>query len=166
MKRIHFGRLPPDLSFWHPAALTATWGGSGLLPGAPGTWGSLATLPFAWLIASYWGTAGLLIASAAAFVGGMLATARYLKASTSKDPGAIVIDETAGQFLALALVPLDPWWYAAGFVLFRAFDILKPWPASWADRSLPGAWGVMLDDLLAGAYALLILFVAGRLLAG
>ncbi|MEX2455340.1 MAG: phosphatidylglycerophosphatase A, partial [Rhodospirillaceae bacterium] len=90
---------------------------------------------------------------------------RYLRDATSKDPGTIVIDETAGQFLALALVPLEPWWFLAGFLLFRAADIVKPWPASWADRSLAGPLGVMLDDLFAGAYALGLLFVAGLVLA-
>ncbi len=159
-------KLPPDLTFFHPAALVATWGGSGLLPGAPGTWGSLATLPFAWAIATYYGPQWLLLAAAVAFAAGLAATRRYLRNSRHKDPGSVVIDETAGQFLALAAVPADPLWYLAGFALFRAFDILKPWPVSWADRDLPGEWGVMVDDLLAGGYALVLLLAARHVLTG
>lgn len=161
-----FGRLPDGLSAWHPAAILSTWGGSGLLPGAPGTWGSLCTLPFAWFIGLYWGTAGLLVATLIAFAAGLWASGVFLTHSTSKDPGSIVIDETAGQFLALAFVPVEIWWYAAGFILFRLADILKPWPASWADRSLPGAWGVMADDILAAVYAVLVLYAAQQLLGG
>lgn len=161
-----FGRLPNDLSLWHPAALVATWGGSGLLPGAPGTWGSLATLPAAWFIADRWGPPALFVAAAAAFVIGMLATHRYLLHAHHKDPGTVVIDETAGQLLALAVVPVDPWWYLAGFALFRLADIYKPWPASWADRSLSGAWGVMTDDIFAAFYVVGILYGARLVLAG
>lgn len=160
------GTLPPGLSFWHPAALISTWGGSGLLPGAPGTWGSLFTLPVAWLIASRFGGESLLIAAAIALLVGLWASARYLQTSKSKDPGTIVIDETAGQFLALAFVPVDIWWYLAGFVLFRIADIVKPWPASWADRALPGAWGVMTDDIFAALYPMAILYVAHTYLTG
>jgi len=163
---MRFGKLPGDLGFFHPAALVSTWWGSGLLPGAPGTWGSLATLPFAWVIAAHWGSEWLLLAAALALAAGLAASHRYLRNSASKDPGTIVIDETAGQFLALAAAPPDVWWFAAGFVLFRIADILKPWPASWADRKLPGAFGVMIDDVFAGAYALAVLYAARELLAG
>jgi phosphatidylglycerophosphatase A len=163
---MNFGRLPTGLSPWHPAAIMATWGWSGLLPGAPGTWGSLFTLPFAWLIAGTWGPSALFVAAAVAFLIGLWASGRYLLNSKSKDPGTIVIDETAGQFLALALVPVELWWYVAGFVLFRAADILKPWPASWADRSLSGALGVMTDDIFAAAYVLAALYTAKMLIAG
>ena len=161
-----FGRLPPGLSFWHPAALISTWGGSGLLPGAPGTWGSLFTLPAAWLIATNFGSDSLLIAAAIALVAGLWSSTRYLQTSRSKDPGTIVIDETAGQFLALAFVPVNFCWYAAGFILFRVADILKPWPATWADRSLPGALGVMTDDIFAALYPMAILYAAHTFLTG
>jgi phosphatidylglycerophosphatase A len=160
------GHLPSGLSLWHPAAFLATWGGSGLLPRAPGTWGSLFALPFAWIIATEWGSEALFIAAALTFLAGLWASAQYLKYSTSKDPGAIVIDETAGQFLALALVPVELWCYAAGFILFRLADIFKPWPASWADRSLRGALGVMTDDIFAAVYVLVVLYSAHLVLAG
>ena len=67
--------------------------------------------------------------------------------------GRIVIDEVAGQWLALIPLPLDPGLYLLAFLAFRLFDILKPWPVGWADRRLPGAFGIMADDLLAGLYA-------------
>lgn len=161
-----FGKLPPGLPFWHPAALISTWGGSGLLPKAPGTWGSLFTLPFAWVIASRYGGEGLLVAAAVTLLAGLWSSARYLRTSTSKDPGTIVIDETAGQFLALAFVPLDFGWYLAGFILFRAADILKPWPASWADRTIPGAWGIMTDDIFAALYPMALLYGVQTYLMG
>ena len=135
-------------------------GGCGLLPLAPGTWGSLITLPFAWLIADAFGNAWLIAAALAVFALGLWSSARYLRRSTEKDPGAIVVDEAAGQLLALAAAPTSAWWYAAGFVLFRAADIWKPWPASWADRKLEGAIGVMADDMFAGVWVLCVFCVA------
>ena len=161
-----FGKLPPGLPFWHPAALISTWGGSGLLPKAPGTWGSLFTLPFAWVIASRYGGEGLLVVAAVTLLAGLWSSACYLRTSTSKDPGTIVIDETAGQLLALAFVPVDVWWYLAGFILFRTADILKPWPASWADRTIPGAWGIMTDDIFAALYPMALLYGVQTYLTG
>lgn len=161
-----FGSLPPNLSFWHPAALLSTWGGSGLLPYAPGTWGSLLTLPAAWFLATEFGSESLIIAAATAFILGTWSSKRYLKTSEVKDPETIVIDEATGQFLTLAVVPAELWWYLIGFALFRAADILKPWPASWADRVLTGALGVMTDDILAALYPMAILLAAHLLLTG
>ena len=158
--------LPSGLSPWNPAAILSTWFWSGLLPKAPGSWGSLFTLPFAWVIALHWGTLGLLLAATITFAVGIWSTSVFLAASTHKDPGAVVIDETAGQLLCLAAVPLDIWWYAAGFVAFRLADIFKFWPASWADRSLPGALSVMTDDIFAAVYAGAALYFANRLIEG
>jgi phosphatidylglycerophosphatase A len=81
------------------------------------------------------------------------------KASATKDPSAIVIDEVAGQWLVLLGAAPNPLSYVLAFVLFRVFDIWKPWPVSWADRRLAGGLGIMLDDLLAAVYAVLALFV-------
>ena len=155
-----FGRFPAGLRFRDPAAWISTLGGCGLLPVAPGTWGSLVTLPFAWLIADAFGSVWLIAAALAVFTLGLWSSAQYLRRSGEKDPGAIVVDEAAGQLLALAAAPTSVWWYAAGFVLFRAADILKPWPASWADRKLEGAAGVMADDMFAGIWVLCAFFVA------
>ena len=147
-------RLPPQgLDLRHPAVLLATWFGVGLLPKAPGTWGSLAALPFAWAIHATFGAAGLAIATVAVFGVGLWASSRYVRRAGIADPGAVVIDEVAGQWLTLLPAGTDPVLYGAGFVLFRVADIWKPWPVSWADRSLPGGFGVMADDILAGAIA-------------
>ena len=148
-----------------PSVLLATWFGSGLLPKAPGTWGSLAALPFAWAIQSNGGQGALLVAAAVIFFIGWWAADRFARETGIKDPSVVVIDEVAGQWLALAFVPMTAWSYLAGFALFRAADIFKPWPASLADRRLGGGFGIMLDDIIAGAYAGLALLVGGSFLA-
>jgi phosphatidylglycerophosphatase A len=136
-----------------PATLLATWFGAGRLPWAPGTWGSLFALPFAWLLLALGGPWLLLLATALVFALGLWASDRYMKAVGLHDPGAIVIDEVAGQWLTLAIAPLDPLAFLLGFVLFRVADVLKPWPAGWLDRRVGGAIGVMIDDVAAAAYA-------------
>ncbi len=151
-------RPPRRASAISPDALIATWWGVGLVPGAPGTYGSLAALPFAWLIVSYLGLLGLVIALLLVFIAGAWAADRYARARGIADPGAIVVDEVVGQWLTLVLVPPDPIAYAIGFALFRAFDVIKPWPISWLDRAVKGGFGVMLDDVLAGAIAAILLW--------
>ena len=137
--------------------MLATWFGAGLLPIAPGSWGSLAALPFAWAIAGLWGAAGLAVAAAIAFLVGWWAAATVARASAAEDPGAIVIDEVAAQWLVLLAAPPAPLPYALAFLLFRIFDIWKPWPARWADRHVKGGLGIMLDDFFAAVYAVLSL---------
>ncbi len=137
-----------------PDALLATWFGSGLLPKAPGTWGSLAALPFAWGIATVWGSWGLLAGAVAVFALGVWASDRVARRLGREDPGLVVVDEVAGQWLTLLAVPPDVLLYGVGFVLFRLFDIWKPWPVSWAERTFPGGWGIMIDDVVAGLYGL------------
>ncbi len=161
---------PTPLSFWHPAHLIATWGGAGLLKPAPGTWGSLAALPFAWGLMAWLGPIGLAVAAVLVFAAGCWATARYAQATGGHDPSEVVVDEVAGQWLTLLLgltllpAAADPWLFAAGFLLFRAFDIVKPWPIRYAERRVPGALGVMLDDVLAAVYAGVLLYLLGRYL--
>ncbi len=149
-------RRPP---LGNPAVLLATWFGTGLLPRAPGTWGSLAAVPFAWAIARLGGWSALALASAAIFALGWWAVRRTLASDQASDPGYVVIDEVAGQWITLIPAPLDPFAYAVGFVLFRVADIFKPWPARWADRHVPGALGVMLDDLLAALYGFMAMLI-------
>ncbi len=161
--RLKPGVLPPGLSFWHPVALLCTWFGSGLLPKVPGTWGSAAALPFAAAIHWAWGGAALALAALLLLVAGSLAAASFARMAGVKDPGAIVVDEVAAQWATLAPVPLDPILYLLGFVFFRVADILKPWPASWCDRRVPGGFGVMADDMVAGLYATAALFLVQRL---
>lgn len=141
-----------------PDALLATWFGIGLIPGAPGTYGSLVAVPLAWVIVHYWGLLGLAIAIVALFLVGTWAAGRYARARGIADPGAIVVDEVVGQWLALVLVPPDIMAYALGFALFRLFDVIKPWPISLLDRRLKGGFGVMADDVLAGAMAAIVLW--------
>ena len=152
----------PALPFFRPTTLIATWFGVGLIRRAPGTWGSLAALPCAaglHLLGGPWLLAG---ATGLVALAGVWASGRYAAALASGDPGAVVVDEVAGQWLALLPLPLDLWWYAAAFALFRLFDIAKPWPIGWLDKNLHGGRGIMADDLAAGlaagalAYALLL----------
>ena len=142
------------LPLTHPACLAATWFGAGLIRPAPGTWGSLAALPLAWAMVQLGGPVTLMVATAAVFALGCWASDVYERASGGKDPGSVVIDEVAGQWLVLIVVPLEPLYYLAGFLVFRFCDIAKPWPASWADRKVSGGLGIMLDDVLAALYGL------------
>ena len=152
-------RLPDGLRLGSPPCLLATWFGIGLAPVAPGSWASLSTLPIAWIVHQWLGPLWLLGAAALLFFAGWWASAMLLEKFGRDDPGEIVVDEVAGQMLTLAAAPLDLWYFAAGFVLFRLADIVKPWPVSWADRRKDG-FGVMFDDVLAGLYALAVLLAA------
>jgi phosphatidylglycerophosphatase A len=136
-----------------PAALLATWFGTGFLPVVPGSCASLAALPLAALLVWLGGSILVLAAGAALFVIGMWAADAYMDAVKVHDPPAIVVDEVVGQWVTLAFLPLDPLVYALGFVLFRILDVLKPWPANFIDRAVTGGFGVVLDDVVAGAYA-------------
>ncbi len=156
------GSLPPGVTLAQPDALIATGFGVGLAPFASGTWGSLAALPLGWLIDRAAGAPGLLIAAAIATLAGIWASDRLVKRGDVQDPGYIVIDEIAAQFLALAFAPANWWGYAIAFVAFRAADIVKPFPADWCDRNVHGGLGVMLDDLVAGIYAGIATWAACR----
>jgi phosphatidylglycerophosphatase A len=153
-------RLPPHLRFFSPAALIATFFGSGLLKPASGTWGSLAALAPGLLIAERFGASGLLIGAAFAYGLGHWASTVWINGTEDKDPSPIVIDEVAGLWLTLTLAPLTPLGAALAFGLFRFFDIVKPWPVRWADENIGGATGIMLDDILAGIWAALVLLAA------
>jgi phosphatidylglycerophosphatase A len=130
----------------------------------PGTWASLAALPCAWAIRGGFGVWGLLAATVAVFLAGWWASARLVRESRASDPGYIVIDEIAAQWLVLAALPLRFWLYVAAFLAFRLFDIWKPFPIGWLDRNVKGGLGIMLDDVMAAIYALaLILLGEGAL---
>ena len=153
---------PLGLPFHHPAMLLATWFGAGLLPKMPGTWGSLAALPFAWYIGGAFGATGLVLAASALFAIGCWAADIVSRAGGVRDPAVVVIDEVTAQWLVLAVAPASFPAYAAGFVLFRIADIVKPFPASWADRAVHGGFGIMLDDVIAALYAGLALLLLMR----
>lgn len=165
-ERLRAPRPLRRINLLRPADCAATFFGAGLSPLAPGTVGSVAALPAAWgllMLGGPWLLAG---AAVIAFAVGTWASEAVVRRTGTDDPGLIVIDEVAGQWLTLVAVPLDPLWFGAGFVLFRLFDIVKPWPASWADRSVKGGFGVMLDDAIAGLYALALLAAVRFLLEG
>ena len=147
------------------AGLFATGFGSGLSPFAPGTAGSALGLLLAWLLAraispsapSVTASVGLLMSGLAIGLAGVFPAARFARALGSKDPGCIVIDEIAGQFLASAAVPLfappsSPLLWLASFFLFRLFDVWKPGPIHGLQR-LPEGWGIVADDVAAGLLA-------------
>ncbi len=127
--------------------------GVGLIPFAPGTWGSALALPLiAWFHHSI---GGYVLVFVLLFLMGWWAVSQ-LDLSREKDPGFVVVDETCGMLLAFALIPFTWQTAVAGFILFRLFDIFKPFPIRYFER-LPGYWGIMADDLAAGVYVWLIL---------
>lgn len=144
------------------ARLTATVCGIGHAPAMPGTWASAAALPAAWGLQVLGGVPLLALAAFLAFTLGLWASSVVLRETADtgiKDPGWIVIDEVAAQWLVLLVIPPDVNLYAIAFVLFRIADVWKPWPASWADRVLTGGVGVMVDDIFAAAWAAVVLIV-------
>ncbi|MDX1736674.1 MAG: phosphatidylglycerophosphatase A [Alphaproteobacteria bacterium] len=145
-------------SLKHLDVLLATWFGSGFLKPAPGTWGTLAALPFAAFIHLYLGPIALVILSFVVYLVGGWAAGQYSMRTESHDASEIVIDEVAGVFLTLSLAPMTPLYLVTGFLLFRVFDILKPFPIGYVDKNVKGGKGIMLDDMVAGAYAGACLF--------
>lgn len=152
--------------------LLATFFFVGHLKPAPGTWGSLAALPVFWALHQIGGPALAVASTVIVFLVGWWATAKATEGEDNHDPSEIVIDEVAGQWVALlpvsigaaaagsGVLALYPGWIAA-FVLFRLFDIWKPGPVGWADRR-NDAFGVMMDDIIAGAMAAIgVLLLAG-----
>jgi phosphatidylglycerophosphatase A len=140
-----------------PARLIATAGGAGYAPVAPGTCGTAVAVPLAWLAAPLplWAFLALTVAITGA---GIAAAGIADRAWGTHDSGRIVIDEVAGYLVTVAFAdPSRPAVLALGFVLFRAFDIVKPPPIRWLDRNLPGGTGVVLDDVAAGVGAGLVL---------
>lgn len=135
--------------------------GSGAAPKAPGTFGTLAAIPLYCLLAllplpAY----GLFVLLAFGF--GVYLCEQASKDMGVHDHGGIVWDEFVGFWIAMIALPFHWAWILAGFVLFRVFDILKPWPISWLDKRVHGGFGIMIDDVLAGLFAAIILQVVYR----
>ena len=128
--------------------------GSGLMPKAPGTFGTLAALPFYYLMASLLSDWQYMLACVVLLVLGVYLCGVTGKCLESDDHPAIVWDEFVGFFITMMFVPLNPLLMVLGFMFFRIFDILKPWPISVIDSRIKGGLGVMLDDVLAGLFAL------------
>jgi len=135
---------------------------SGYLPKAPGTWGSLLGVGL-WLGLRRLELMPYAAVVAFVFVIGTACAGAAEKILDRGDPGLVVIDEIVGQLIALAAAPHHPVAIVSGFILFRLFDIVKPFPAGWLDNHIHGGLGIMLDDVVAGLYALLVLQIGWRL---
>lgn len=138
--------------------LFVTFGGLGSMPKAPGTWGSLGAMPLVILLGTLkpytWGDTFYMVATLVFLALSLWVTAIYLNINPhNPDPKEVVVDEVVGILVTFFLVPLTPLTLLVGFILFRIFDILKPPPISIFDKKVPGAAGVMSDDIVAGFIA-------------
>ena len=155
MKRLQFSDL------WsHPASFFSLGFGSGLMPKAPGTFGTLVAVPLYWFLLQGLALPWLLAVIAISFVIGIWLCDVTAKNLGVHDHPGIVWDEFVGFWIACIALPSGWIWLLWAFVLFRFFDILKPWPIRWLDKRVPGGLGIMVDDVLAGFYALALLQLA------
>ena len=146
-----------------PVVFIAMGLGSGLSPKAPGTAGTLLTVPLVYFLQQQ---SILVYALTILFV---LATGSWICGYAAKklqvhDHSGIVYDEVAGFLITMFMVPVGCYWLLAGFVLFRFFDAVKPWPISWFDKNISGGFGIMFDDVIAGLLSLSCLLLAQRLM--
>jgi phosphatidylglycerophosphatase A len=149
------GRPEPRL-LASPVQFLAFGFGSGLAPRAPGTFGTLAgLLPYLLLSRLSWESYAAVVFLAA--LAGIAICGRASRELGVHDHGGIVWDEFVGLWIALFALPVEPLWTLGGFLAFRAFDILKPWPISWLDRRVSGGLGIMIDDIVAGILACALL---------
>lgn len=139
-----------------PNLLLAFGFGSGLSPVMPGTVGTLAAIPLYYVL-QHLAPLGYTLAVVLACLAGVFICGRAARALGEHDHSGIVWDEFVGYWITMAFVPLNWLWIAVGFALFRFFDIVKPWPITWVDKKVHGGMGIMLDDILAGVAAALVL---------
>ncbi|MFC1503215.1 phosphatidylglycerophosphatase A [Pseudomonadota bacterium] len=153
---------PKDLiNLKNPWHLLATGFGSGLSPIVPGTMGTVASIPFYLLLIQLPFAAYLLITIIAAIIG-ITICQKTSDDMGVHDHGSIVWDEFVGFWITMAIAPALSWqWVLAGFILFRFFDMVKPWPISWLDKHVHGGFGIMIDDILAGFMAMIALWGVG-----
>lgn len=149
-------RRPAPRSLLDPVHLLALGFGTGLAPWAPGTLGTLFALAVAWSMSGWPLWVRIAVAAAAIAAGPLICGTSAGRLGSHDDP-AIVWDEIAAMLALVLVVPAKPAWYVAAFVLFRVFDIVKPWPIRDVDHRLRGGAGIMLDDLMAALYAAVIL---------
>ncbi|SIN75003.1 phosphatidylglycerophosphatase A [Salinivibrio sp. ES.052] len=155
------------LSLTNPFHLLALGFGSGLSPIVPGTVGTLFSIPFYLVFVTYGGGVGLWLAIVVGSLAGIAICGRASTDMQVHDHGAIVWDEFVGFWLTMALVPTTDWkTVLAGFVLFRVFDMVKPWPISWLDKHVHGGLGIMIDDILAGVMAMFSLWLLVTYMSG
>ena len=150
----HMTPLPSTDAETRVAYHVATFFGVGRLRPVPGTLGSLAAIPIGFVIAAAGGPLALAVAALIVTCVGSVAATVYGKKSGSVDDQSIVIDEVAGMWIAAIPASTIPGLWIAAFLLFRFFDIYKPWPASYFDNKKRNGWDVMLDDVIAGIFAL------------
>ncbi|MCC5810815.1 MAG: phosphatidylglycerophosphatase A [Ectothiorhodospiraceae bacterium] len=149
----------------NPVHFLALGFGSGLAPRAPGTVGTIAAIPV-FLALSWLPLAWYLLATALVCAAGVWICDRAARDFGVHDHPAIVWDEIAGFLVTMIAVPAGIGWVLLGFVLFRLFDILKPWPIRWLDRHVHGGFGIMVDDLIAGLFALVLIHLLLAFMGG
>jgi phosphatidylglycerophosphatase A len=149
------GSVPLRL-LWHPLGFLALGFGTGLAAIAPGTAGTLAAIPLYLLLQELSLTVYIAVVSLL-FLAGIPVCTWTARQLGVHDHPAIVWDEIAGYLVTMTAAPAGWVWMLAGFVLFRLFDVAKPWPITWCDRHVHGGFGIMLDDLLAGVLAAVVL---------
>ncbi len=157
--------MSPRRTGW--AWALGTFFGTGFLRPGPGTWGSAAGLGI-WLAVAHWThltrgqlAVGTAVAALLLLLVGIPASTIVAREAGTNDPGFVVLDEVVGQWIALIGATIVPWNWLLAFLLFRAFDITKPPPARQFDR-MHGGFGIMMDDVAAGIYALILVVLAGR----
>ncbi len=144
------------LNWRNPLHWLATGFGSGLSPFAPGTFGTLAAIPF-YLLIMYLPLSVYIAVTIVAAVAGIWICQSATQAIGQDDHGSIVWDEFVGFWITMIAAPKGLLWLLAGFLIFRVFDIIKPWPIRWLDRYVKGGLGIMVDDVLAGVFGLAVM---------
>ena len=147
------------VSLLNPVHFLAFGFGSGLAPKMPGTFGTLAALPLVVLLSHYASFSIYLIVTILVCVAGIWICGKTAEDMGVHDDSSIVWDEVAGMLITMLAVPLSWETLLVGFVLFRFFDILKPWPISYLDKHVHGGLGIMIDDVLAGLFAVGIIHI-------
>ena len=146
------------LNLRNPVHFLAFGFGAGVMPVAPGTFGTLVAIPF-YLLLEPLPLFSYLVTLSVVFMAGIWLCEQTSRDLGVHDHGGFVWDEILGYLLSMTFAPSGWLWVVVGFVLFRFFDILKPWPIRIVDRQVTGGFGIMLDDLLAGVYALLVMLL-------
>tara|TARA_R110001583_G_scaffold191749_1_gene357439 strand:- start:12 stop:500 length:489 start_codon:yes stop_codon:yes gene_type:complete len=147
------------VSLANPVHFLALGFGSGLAPKAPGTFGTIAAIPLVCLLAYSTSLSGYILVTLVASIVGIWLCGKTAKDMMVHDDSSIVWDEIAGLLITMIAVPLSWQTLLLGFVLFRLFDILKPWPISYLDARVHGGFGIMIDDVLAGFFALILMHI-------
>jgi len=154
-------RIEPKAVLQSPANFFALGAGLGLAPKAPGTFGTLLGIPLLFVMPQ--STVAYLAVVMLLFAFGVWCCHRCADTLGVHDHPGIVWDEVVGYLLVMVAMPRTAVWVVAGFILFRFFDILKPWPIGWIDKRIHGGLGIMLDDILAAVFSAIVLQIAFRL---